>query len=229
MPVRPNGGNAMLMTKQINLSLLVICSTLFVGCATPTKYQISEGVTSTKSSFELIDSRDEVQKTSHLLSSTATNCFYGIFRIGDEQIVPSRLTILSNALEESMGHKLQGKKVIVNRFEILNNLQKPLREMAAADKNSDAELLLALISEMIISDACKDTLAFEKNPNNDPAIVVIVDIDVDGVNIKDKIVQIEPEGIWNPYSYAKNHLILTERVKRAVFASIKKVVEMAPK
>jgi hypothetical protein len=80
---------------------------------------------------------------------------------------------------------------------------------------------------MIISDACKDTLAFEKNPNNDPAIVVIVDIDVDGVNIKDKIVQIEPEGVWNPY--AKNDRILTERVKRAVFASIKKVVEMAPK
>ena len=215
-------------TKQLNRTLLVVYSTLLAGCASHIKYQISESVTITKRSFDLIDTRDDAQKKSKIFSLMATNCLYGIYRIGDDQIVPSRLSILSNALEERMGSKLQGKIVVVKRFEIFNNLQKPTRESAASLAGAaSVDASAGAMSADIIRNACEGTMARENNPNNDPSIIVVVDVDIDGVNITDRIVQLEPAGVVN--AYAKNDLVLTERIKRAVLASIKNVIDTAQK
>jgi len=202
----------MLERGSLKLSCLVVCSSLVMGCASSVKYQIDQESLETTSRFELIDTRDTIQKTSEIMSLLITNCWYGIYRLGDDQIVPSRLVILSRALEDSLGPKLQGKKVIINRFEIFNNMQSLLRTASSS----------SIAGAIVVSRACTDAFALESNPSNASAVIVIVDIDIDGKKIKDKIVQTEPEvTAW------KNDI--PERVKRAVHGAVRKVVEAASK
>jgi len=194
------------------LSALLVCSSLVMGCASSVKYQIDQEGLGTTSRFELIDNRDTTQKTSETMSLSIMNCWYGIYRLGDDQIVPSRLVILSKALEDSLGPKLQGKKVIINRFEIFNNMQSLLRGASST----------SIIGAIFVPRACTDAFALELNPSNASAVIVIVDIDIDGKKIKDKIVQIDPEVT----AWAND---ITERVKRAVHGAVRKVVETASK
>ena len=202
----------MLESAPSKLSYLLVCSALVMGCASSVKYQIDQEGLETTSRFELIDNRDTTQKTSEIMSLSIMNCWYGIYRLGDDQIVPSRLVILSKALEDSLGPKLQGKKVIINRFEIFNNMQSLLRGASST----------SIIGAISVPRACTDAFALELNPSNAPAVIVIVDIDIDGKKIKDKIVQIDPEVT----AWAND---ITERVKRAVHGAVRKVVETASK
>jgi len=202
----------MLERAPLKLSSLLVCSSLVIGCASSVKYHIDKEGLETTSGFELIDKRDTSQKTSEIMSLSITNCWYGIYRLGDDQIVPSRLAILSKALEDSLSQKLQGKKVIINRFEIFNNMQSLLRTASST----------SIAGALVVSRACTDAFAVESNPRNAPAVIVLVDIDIDGKTIKDKIVQIDPE-----VTALANDI--TERVKRAVHGAVRKVVETASK
>ncbi len=202
----------MSMINYIKLPLLLIGIALLAGCATSIKYTISGDDIVKKSNFDLVDKRDEVQKKPEIMSLSLSNCWYGIYRLGDEQIVPDRLAILSKELQEKVGQKLEGKKVIVHRFEIYNNVQSQLR--GSVVMGSPAGLLGFVITRAIVNNACSAVLAPEKNPSNKAAVIVDIEVDVDGKIIKDKIVQLEPEDD------------LTERVKRAVFATVKKIVDI---
>jgi len=190
-------------------ALSLICGILMAGCAAAPQYRIEEEANPSESGFEVIDKRDEAQKKPEVMSYLGSSCWYGIFRLGDDQIVPSRLALLTKGLRERLGRQLQGKKVIVSRFEIFNN---------TALSSISTYGLLGVGS----GSGCESAFAPEKNPRNLPAIVVNVDLDIDGRRIRDKIVQIEPVGddrISGP--------IVTERVKRAMVASIRRIVDLA--
>ena len=199
----------MLTTKRRPLTLPFVCGIFVAGCATPPTYQISAETIPSKSSFELIDRRDEAQKKSELMSYLISSCWGGIFRLGDDQIVPSRLTFLANELHEKLGPKSQDKKVIVNRFEIFNN---------TALSQVSTYGLFGVGS----GSGCESAFSPDKNPDNLPAIVVNVDLEIDGKRIRDKIVQIEPVG-----DDRINGPITTDRVRRAMAASVKRIVDLA--
>ena len=197
----------MLTTKPRTLTLPLVCGIFLAGCATPPTYQISGEILS-KSSIELIDKRDEAQKKSELMSYLISSCWAGIFRLGDEQIVPSRLTFLAKELDEKLSPKSQVKKVIVNRFEIFNNALSKVSTYGLVGVGSGS--------------GCESAFSPEKNPANLPAIVVNVDLEIDGKRIRDKIVQIEPVG-----DDRINGPITTDRVRRAMAASVKRIVDLA--
>ena len=221
----------MSMIDYIKLPLLLLWIALLTGCATSIKYKISGDDVVKKSNFELVDKRDESQKKAEIMSLSVTNCWYGIYRLGDDQIVPDRMAILSKELEDNIGRKLEGKKVIVYKFEIFNNLQSGTRDAAAGAGASGggAAGLMGIAVGMVVdaaiaANACKAALSLEENPSNKASVVVVMDVDIDGKRIEEKIVQIEPEGVNDARGS-----IVTERVKRAVYAAVKKVVEMASK
>ena len=217
----------MSMIDYIKLPLLLLWIALLTGCATSIKYKISGDDVVKKSNFELVDKRDESQKKAEIMSLSVTNCWYGIYRLGDDQIVPGRMAILSKELEDNIGRKLEGKKVIVYKFEIFNNLQSGTRDDAAG---GGAAGLMGFpfgpsVDAVIAAYECKKAaFSLEENPSIKPSVVVVMDVDIDGKRIEEKIVQIEPEGVNDARSS-----IVTERVKRAVYAAVKKVVEMASK
>src|SRR3989442_7851457 len=190
-------------------ALSLICGIVMSGCAAAPQYRLEKEANTTECGFEVLDKRDEGQNKPGLISYLASSCWYGIFRLGDDQIVPSRLALLAKGLREGLGGQLQGKKVIVSRFDIFNN---------TALSSISTYGLLGVGS----GSGCESAFAPEKNPRNLPAIVVNVDLDIDGRRIRDKIVQIEPVGddrISGP--------IVTERVKRAMVASIRRIVDLA--
>ena len=217
----------MSMIDYIKLPLLLTGIVLLTGCATSIKYKISGDDVVKKSNFELVDKRDESQKKAEIMSLSVTNCWYGIYRLGDDQIVPDRMAILSKELEDNIGRKLEGKKVIVYKFEIFNNLQSGTRDAAAG---GGAAGLMGFpfgpsVDAVIAAYECKKAaFSLEENPSIKPSVVVVMDVDIDGKRIEEKIVQIEPEGVNDARGS-----IVTERVKRAVYAAVKKVVEMASK
>jgi hypothetical protein len=187
--------------------LPLVYSIFLAGCATPAKYQISEELNLSRSSFELIDKRDEVQKKSESMSYLVSSCWYGIFRLGDDQFVPSALTFLTKELNARLGTQLQGKKVVVNRFEVFNN---------TGLSNVSTYNLFGIAS----GSGCQSAFSPERNPNNLPAIYINVDLDIGGKIIRDKIVQIEPVGndrIDGP--------VTTDRVRRAMAEAVKRIVD----
>ena len=199
----------MFAMKYRTPALSLICGALMIGCAAAPQYRVDEEASPSESGFDVIDKRDEAQKKPEVMSYLGSSCWYGIFRLGDDQIVPSRLALLAKGLREGLGGQLQGKKVVVSRFEIFNN---------TALSSISTYGLLGVGS----GSGCESAFAPEKNPRNLPAIVVNVDLDIDGRRIRDKIVQIEPVGddrISGP--------IVTERVKRAMVASIRRIVDLA--
>jgi len=196
--------------EKKRLRILLVFAVLFSGCATPTTYKISEDLVPEKVSFKLIDRRDESQKKSETMSYLLSSCWYGVFRIGDDQIVPDRLTVLAKELQDRLGRQLQDRTVIVFKFEIFNNA------LAASMKQTP------LGAAAITGAGCEAAFPREENLRNVAAIVINFVIDVDGRKIEDKVVQTEPLGddrITGP--------ITSERVKRAVVRSTKRIADLA--
>src|SRR6266446_450593 len=174
----------MFAMKYRTPALSLICGALMIGCAAAPQYRVDEEASPSESGFDVIDKRDEAQKKPEVMSYLGSSCWYGIFRLGDDQIVPSRLAIFNNTALSS-----------ISTYGLLG---------------------------VGSGSGCESAFAPEKNPRNLPAIVVNVDLDIDGRRIRDKIVQIEPVGddrISGP--------IVTERVKRAMVASIRRIVDLA--
>jgi len=206
------------VTNGNRLPWLLVCITLLTGCATSKVYVLGEDLVPRKTNFELIDKRDEIQKKAEIMSLSITNCWYGIYRLGDEQLVPDRLAALSRALEDLVGSKLSGKQVIINRFEIFNNMQSAVRGTGGGDYSVEG-----LVRSAIIANGCEAAFALDGNPANLPAVIVNLDVEVGGKTVKDKVVQLEPQG----QDTFVNGPFATERVKRAVDAAIMRVVEAA--
>ncbi|MGW8157403.1 MAG: hypothetical protein ACWGKN_02600 [Desulfoprunum sp.] len=115
---------------------IICCSVLAAmlmtsGCAGSRKYAYNYQAPPQAVSCSIIDSRPEQEKKGEVLSMLVSSSNYGIYRIGDSQLIPDRITFLKDKLEAAPGGKLQGKAVTVTHFEILNNLQKHLRSSVA--------------------------------------------------------------------------------------------------
>ncbi len=204
------------MKNSIILTFLVVIFASCFGCATSKTYNIGVGE-ARKYSFELIDKRDDKQKQAEIMSLSITNCWYGIYRLGDNQITPSRLTVLSNKLEENLGSKLSGKEIVVKRFEVYNNVQSAMRGSFSSNFAT-----YGLLGAAIIENGCEGGYALKGNPDNLPAVIVNLELIVDKKVIKDKIVQIEPQGKFT----STDDEVVSERVKRAINSAIDKVIKV---
>lgn len=205
------------MKNNIRLLAVLGCFVLFAGCATSKTFRLEGEAPVGKTSFELVDKRDEAQKKAEVMSTLVTSCWYGIYRLGDDQLVPSRLAVLSKALEDKLGSKLAGKQVVVNRFEIFNNMQSAFRGSLAQAYGA--------VGTAIAAGGCQDAFSLERNPNNYPAAIVNVDVSVDGKNFTQKMVQIEPQG----HESTIDGPLPAERIRRAVSIAIDNIIAMASK
>lgn len=197
---------------------IVVCS-IISGCANSIKYDVGNLSPGGPSTLEVVDRRDADQKKPKIMSASVSNCWYGIYRIGDEQVVPDRLRILASELEEKLGEKAKGRKLVVNRFEIYNNIQRELRKAAVA---SSFGLLGALMMKHIEAGGCSDAFALDGNPANKPSVVALVEVEFEGKAIKEKIVQIEPDNGKGNDARSDN---VRERVRLATHLAAKAVAE----
>jgi hypothetical protein len=177
--------------------------------------------------FVLVDERDAVERQAEIMSLSVTNPWYGVYRLGDAQVVPDRLTILANGLQERLGRELEGERVVVHRFTIFNNVQSGLRGTAMTAGTDGATGTLGVVSGDIAGGVAGSIVAanestapylLEKNPSNSASVIVDVDVDVGGRRVVDKIVQLEPAGYDDEF--------VAERIRRAIHAAVHLIAGM---
>ncbi len=97
------------------------------GCASQTAVLPDFKDLSSEMGFSMKDERPEEEKETKWMSLSITNCNYGIRQIGDNLMVPDRLTLLRNDLHKALGKKLSGKTVSVKKYIIHFNAQNAFR------------------------------------------------------------------------------------------------------
>ncbi len=106
---------------------IVIAVFSILGCASQTAILPDFKDLSAEIRFSIKDERPEAEKETEWKSLSITSCNYGIRQIGDNLMVPDRLTILRNDLHKTLGKKLSGKTVSVKKYSIYFNEQNALR------------------------------------------------------------------------------------------------------
>ena len=85
---------------------------------------IEDFLVSTDFRYELIDDRPQQEKDAARGSSNRQSCDFGIWRIGDEEIVPSRIDYLKSRLQrEVKPERLVGTVVRVKEYSVFFNQQ----------------------------------------------------------------------------------------------------------
>ena len=117
------------MIKKLVLGILVLL--VMFGCTPRQQFVHHYDMTNSTPTFTVSDERPQTEKVAEVLSINVMNDNYGIYRIGDSQLTPDRITYLTNQLSNKVNNSLTGKDIVVNHFEIHNNLQK-LQKQAAS-------------------------------------------------------------------------------------------------
>jgi hypothetical protein len=114
--------------KQVFFCVAVLA--LISGCATHRQFSYYPEATNHTPSFTVSDKRPSSEKEAEVLSVNVMNDNYGIYRIGDTQLSPDRIAYLIRKLSKNINNQLTDKNIIVDHFEIHNNLQKVLKKSA---------------------------------------------------------------------------------------------------
>lgn len=208
---------------------------LLTGCATSAKYTLDTAPGTSLPSIKFVDNRNEEQKRSEVMSTSITDCWYGVYRLGDEQTEPPRLSYFAKSLDSLMGGELAGKTVRIDTLEVFNNWQSVLRPSSRggtdptgaayglAQPTTGAAVvgnaLGSAIAGAIMSNACRANspkLAVDRNPNNLPAVIVNYDFTVDSRRVQGSVVQLEPQG----KDSTSRGAFVSERVKRAMSSAV---------
>ncbi len=134
--------------------IILVASVIVSGCATSFKYTYDYKPKNEKLSFEVIDVRPPEEKQATLGSLYIDNDQYGIYRLGDDQIVPDRILYLSEYISERASDLLKDKIIKVSHFEIINNTHK------ASQRGATASLLGGLVGAVIYASTNPDANAF---------------------------------------------------------------------
>lgn len=199
-----------MMRIRANVSGLVFCSLVFFGCANSVTYRVG-GLPKGTGKLQIEDQRVEAQKKSKIMSAFPRSCWFGIYRLGDDQFRPDRIEILRNKIEESLGDSALGKTLTVRRFEVFNNIQ------AGLIKGTTPFGLAGSVPKPNIT-GCEDGFGLEKNPHNSASVVIWIDVGLNGRRISDKIIQVAPENN-GPES------LLSETTRRRVQLGIHEAVD----
>lgn len=226
------------MTPSTLLLFLAVGTALLSGCATSSKYVLDVESGTQNPSIKLIDKRSEDQKRAEVMSGNITDCWYGVYRLGDEQTEPGRLSYLMSALDSRLGREFAGKTVQIDTFEVFNNWQSVLRPSSRGGADSTGAAyglappasgagvvgtaLGTAIVGAIASGACRANspkLAVDRNPSNLPAVIVNYDLAVDSRRVKGTVLQLDPQGSDSTSRGA----FVSERVKRAMSSAVEAI------
>jgi len=158
----------------IKAALLLILISLASGC-TPSDNLKTDNYTDYKQySFKIIDQRPEIEKDNEILSISTTNCAYGIYRIGDNNTTPDRISYLKNKLQHHRSISLKNQTIKIKKFTIHKNLQNHLR---------NSNIYRNILVSSFECDAKTDEpggFSLMENPAKLPAAVIEVTLEIAG-------------------------------------------------
>lgn len=150
--------------KNIILVFMISVFAALQGCATTQIYNYQFQPSEEEPIFTLIDSRPEMDKKAEIMSSNISSDQYGIYRLGDNQVVPDRILYLKDKLSENGKYFTAQMNIHVKRFVIYNNMQEIIRRNAGFGLFGAAGVLVGAAVEKPNSNAFVVTeLALEIN------------------------------------------------------------------
>lgn len=159
--------------KWVKLAALAL-SVFVTGCATSMQYNYQYTPTNQALGFDVKDERAQEEKEGEIMSLVITSDQYGIYRLGDDQVIPDRVKYVSELFAAKAADKFSGKTVSIKKFEIFNNQQSALRGNALAGSMG------GIIGSAIHAAA---------DPEANALIEVNLAIEVDGNNYTTKAIQ----------------------------------------
>jgi hypothetical protein len=140
----------------MNNIILVFMISVFAalqGCATTGTYTYQFQPSGVEPVFTLIDSRPETDKKAEIMSSNISSDQYGIYRLGDDQIIPDRIVYLKDKLSQNGRYFTAQTNIHVKRFVIYNNMQEIVKGNAGFGLFGAAGVLVGAAVEKPDSDA----------------------------------------------------------------------------
>lgn len=178
------------MKKDLLLVFLLVA----YGCSTtPTSlpYEPSQPY-----NFQVIDQRDEQQKSRQTGSFTITACDYAVNRLADNQTTPDRVAYLQYALARANLPNIGGKDIVIKRFTLYDNSQAFFRKSALNAGVTTGAMLAtgvagpgvatgSLINQPTSSYGCappasEGGFSTDENPSFQPAAISELLISIDG-------------------------------------------------
>jgi hypothetical protein len=98
---------------------MVFAALLLAGCATPGPTTLPGFVdTPSAINFNLVDARPAPESTREILSLWITSCNYGVYRLADDENIPSRLIVLRHDLEDALKDQLRDQTLTVTHYSV---------------------------------------------------------------------------------------------------------------
>lgn len=119
--IQPNKGKCM---RQAAFMLFLCC--ILQGCATSFTFDYNHTIDKAVQKINIIDSRPAEEKEAKILSLLVSSPDYGIYRLGDSQIIPDRMEYLNEQLSLKAKNKISTSPVIVRNFSIYRDVHETM-------------------------------------------------------------------------------------------------------
>jgi hypothetical protein len=115
----------------LRLSTALVAMQLLSGCLSQNAVLRDYTKPSAAVPFQIMDSRPAAEREGKLMSLLITSCNYGVRQVGDKNLTPDRITLLSEDLNAAMGAELAGKSLELKRYGVHLNVAQVLRNNAS--------------------------------------------------------------------------------------------------
>ena len=205
------------LKRPISLSsTLLIAIMLMSGCTPGIGLKTENHQKFNNYSFKLLDQRPAQEKEDETLSFSITNCAYGIYRIGDDDTTPERISYLKNTLQQHRAAALKGHTIVIKKFTIHKNLQSHLRKANPYQQG--------LIPGIINSFQCfakanePGGFSIKENPSGSPAAIIEVTLQISG---RTKHYRIVHAGSIDVGLWSVNDNLVPEAMEKTMAAILK--------
>lgn len=206
------------LVKSLSLSAVLIAAQLLSGCASQTAILSGYSRPETTAPFQIVDSRPAAERTTKFMSLLITSCNYGVRQLGDKNLVPDRVALLTEDLNAALGEQLTGKTLELKRYGVhFNNAQALRNGVAKANQG----LIVDMMKDM--GSRCKreemEAGWFEPDDITTPYSPFIVEVLL--------VVDGKPHSVRSVYSPDKevSPAFGDPETAKALFAAIKKANE----
>jgi hypothetical protein len=206
------------LIKYLSWSAVLVALQLLSGCVSQTAILNGYSRPEVAAPFQIVDSRPAAERETRFMSLLITSCNYGVRQVGDKNLVPDRVTLLSEDLNAALGQQLSGKSLVLKRYGVHFNNAQALRNGAA---KANQGLIVDLMKDM--GSRCKreemEAGWFEPDDITTPYSPFIVEVQL--------VVDGKAHSIRSVYSPEKevSPAFGDPETAKALFAAIKKANE----
>lgn len=150
-----------------------------------------------KYKISIVDQRPETQKEQAIMSLNVSNCQYGSYQIGDENLSPSHIKIFESYLLHHKGRELNGKTIKLKNFTIHVNVSAQLKGTLS---NMYGDLLTEALSGKKKVGCSRDDLfggyTLGELTDNFPPIIAVIDIEIDNKTYHARALKSLEDNTW---------------------------------